>query len=63
MQEEEDEHERHSSTGGDSQPCLSSPRLEGCDVSDISMAKEGPQQCDSDVIVEKITYAPLAIVQ
>ena len=52
MQEEE-EHKRCSSTGGDSQPDLSSPPLEGCDVSDISMAEEGPQQCISDVIVEE----------
>ena len=51
--EEEDEQERHSSTGGDSQPCLSSPQLEGCNVSDVSMAEEGPQQCDSDVVVEE----------
>ena len=32
VQEEEEECERHSSTGGDSQPCLSSPWLEGCNV-------------------------------
>ena len=49
MQEEE-ECKRHSSTGGDSQPDLSSPPLESCDV---SMAKEGPQQRVSDVIVEE----------
>ena len=53
VQKEEEECERHSSTGGDSQLGLSSPPLEGCNVSDISMAKEGPQQCDSDVIVEE----------
>ena len=53
VQEEEEEHKRHSSTGGDSQPCPSSPPLEGCNISDISMAEEGPQQCDSDVIVEE----------
>ena len=53
VQEEEEEHERHSSTRGDSQPCPSSPRMEGCNISDISMAKEGPQQCDSDVVVEE----------
>ena len=53
VQEEEDEQERHSSTEGDSQPCPSSPRLEGCNVSDVLMADEGPQQCDSDVIVEE----------
>ena len=34
--EEEDKQERHSSIGGDSQPCLSSPHLEGCNVSDMS---------------------------
>ena len=39
--EKEDEQERHSSTGGDSQPCPSSPQLEGCNVSDVSMAEEG----------------------
>ena len=27
--------------------------MEGCNVSDISKAEEGPQQCDSDVIVEE----------
>ena len=27
--------------------------LEGCNVSDVSMAKEGPQQHDSDAIVEE----------
>ena len=48
VQEEEEEHERRSSTRGDSQPCP-----EGCNVSDVSMAKEGPQQCDSDMIVEE----------
>ena len=53
VQEEEDEQERHSSTGGDSQLCPSSPWLEGCNVSDVSMAEEGPQQCDSDVVVEE----------
>ena len=53
VQEEEEECERHSSTGGDSHPDPSSPPLEGCNVSDISMAEEGPQQCDSDVIVEE----------
>ena len=51
--EEEDEQERHSSTGGDSQLCPSSQQLEGCNVSDISMAEEVPQQCDSDVVVEE----------
>ena len=29
------------------------PRLEGCNVSDVLMAEEGPQQCDSDVMVVK----------
>ena len=53
VSEEEEEHERISSTGGDSQPCPSSLPLEGCNVSDISMAEEGPQQCDSDMIVEE----------
>ena len=53
MQEEEDECERCSSTERDSQPCPSSPRLEGCDVSDVSMAEEGPQQCNSDIVVEE----------
>ena len=53
VQEEEDEQERHSSTIGDSQLCPSSPRLEGCNVSDVSMAEEGPQQCDSDIVVEE----------
>ena len=51
--EEEDEQERCSSTRGDSQPCLSSPQLEGCNISDVSMAEEGPQQRDSDVVVEE----------
>ena len=27
--------------------------MEGCNVSDILMAEEGPQQCDSDVVVEE----------
>ena len=53
QEEEEDEQERHSSTGGDSQQCSSSPRLEGCNISDISMADEGPQQHDSNVMVEE----------
>ena len=53
MQEEEDEQERCSSTRGDSQPCPSSPWLEGCDISDVLMAEEGPQQCDSDIVVEE----------
>ena len=53
VQEEEEECERHSSTRGDSQLCPSSPPLEGCNISDVSMAEEGPQQCDSDMIVEE----------
>ena len=53
VQEEEEEQERCSSTKGDSQPGPSSPPLEGCNISDVSMAEEGPQQCDSDVIVEE----------
>ena len=53
VQEEEDEQERHSSIGGDSQPCLSPARMEGCSVSDVSMAEEGPQQGDSDVVVKE----------
>ena len=52
VQEEEDKQERHSSVG-DSQPCLSPVRMEGCSISDISMAEEGPQQGDSDVVVEE----------
>ena len=51
--QEEEEHERHSSIGGDSQLGPSSPPLEGCNISDVSMAEEGPQQCDSDMIVEE----------
>ena len=39
--------------GGDSQPCPSPVRMEGCSVSDVSMAEEGPQQGDSDVVVEE----------
>ena len=53
VQEEEDKQERCSSTRGDSQPCPSFPRLEGGNVSDISMAEEGPQQHDSDIVVEE----------
>ena len=53
MQEEEDEKDRHSSIGGDSQPCPSPVRMEGCSISDVSMAEEGPQQGDSDVVVEE----------
>ena len=39
--------------GGDSQLGLSPLPLEGCSVSDVSMAEEGPLQCDSDVIIEE----------
>ena len=53
MQEEEDEQERHSSIGGDSLHCPSPAPMEGCSISDISMAEEGPQQGDSDVVVEE----------
>ena len=53
VQEEEDEQERHSSIGGDSQPCPSPACMEGCSISDISMAEEGPQQGDSNVVVEE----------
>ena len=31
----------------------SSLPLEGCNVSEVSMAEEGPQQCDYDMIVEE----------
>ena len=51
--EEEDKQERHSSVGGDSQLCPSPPQLEGCNISDVSMADEGLWQCDSDVVVEE----------
>ena len=40
--QEEEERERHSSTRGDSQPGPSPLPLEGCGVSDVSMAEEGP---------------------
>ena len=53
VQEEEHEQERHSSIGGDSQPCPSPMCMEGCSISDVSMAEEGPQQGDSDVVVEE----------
>ena len=53
MWEEEDKQERCLSTEGDSQPCPSSPRLEGCNISDGLMADEGPQQRDSDIVVEE----------
>ena len=53
VREEEDEQERHSSVGGDSQPCPSPACMEGCSISDISMAEEGPQQGNSNVVVEE----------
>ena len=53
VQEEEDEQERHSSVGGDSQPCLSPVWMEGSSISDVSMAEEGPQQGDSNIVVEE----------
>ena len=53
VEEEEDEKDRHSSIGGDSQPCPSPIRMEGCSISDVSMAEEGPQQGDSDVVMEE----------
>ena len=37
----------------DSQQCPSSPWLEGCNVSDVSMADEGLWQRDSNVVVEE----------
>ena len=52
-EEEEDEQERCSSTGEGSQQCSSSPWMEGCNVSDVSMADDGPQQHDSDIMVEE----------
>ena len=51
--EEEIEQEGCLSTEGESQQCLSSPQLEGCDISDISMADDGLQQHDSDMVVEE----------
>ena len=53
MWEEEDKQEGHSSIRGDSQPCQSSPHLEGCNVSNVSMADESLQQHNSDVVVEE----------
>ena len=53
VQEEEDEQERHSSVRGDSQPCLSPVQMEGCSISDVLMAEEGPQQGNSNVVVEE----------
>ena len=37
----------------DSQQCLSSPQLEGCNVSNVSMIDESLQQHDSNVVVEE----------
>ena len=51
--EEEIEQEGHLSTEGESQQYPSSPKLEGCDVSDVLMVDDGLQQCDSDVVVEE----------
>ena len=53
MWEEEEEQEGHLCAEGDSQQCLSSPQLEGCNISGISMADEGLQQHDSNVVVEE----------
>ena len=53
VREEEDEQERRSSVGGDSQPCPSPIWMEGCSISDVLMAEEGPQQGDSDIVVEE----------
>ena len=53
VQEEEDKQERRSSVGGDSQPCPSPIQMEGSSVSDILMAEEGPQQGNSNVVVEE----------
>ena len=53
MWEEEEEQEGHLSAEGDSQQCLSSPQLEGCNVSDILMVDEGLRQHDSDMVVEE----------
>ena len=53
VREEEIEQEGRLSTEGESQQCPSSPWLEGCDVSDISMADDGLQQHDSNVVVEE----------
>ena len=51
--EEEDEQEGHLPAERDSQQCPSSPQLEGCNISDVSMADEGLRQHDSDVVVEE----------
>ena len=53
VREEEEEQEGHLSTEGDSQQCPSSPWLEGCNISNVSMADEGLQQHDSDIVVEE----------
>ena len=51
--QEEEKLKRRSSTGEDPQPGPSPPPLEGCSVSDVSMADEGLLQRDSDVIIEE----------
>ena len=38
---------------GDSQSCPSPTRMEGCSISDVLMAEEGPQRCDSDIVVKE----------
>ena len=50
--QEEEEQERRSSTG-DPQLGPSPLPLEGCSISDVSMANEGLLQCDSDMIIEE----------
>ena len=52
-EEEEDEQERHSCTGKGSQQYSSSPWMEGCNISDVLMADDGPQQHDSNIVVEE----------
>ena len=51
--EEEEEQEGCFPAERDSQQCPSSPWLEGCNVSDISMVDESLWQRDSDVVVEE----------
>ena len=53
MREEEEEQEGYFPAERDSQQCLSSPRLEGCNISDVSMVDESLQQRDSDMVVEE----------
>ena len=52
VREEEEEQEGCLPAERDSQQCPSSPQLEGCNISDVSMVDEGLQQRDSDVVVE-----------